>query len=52
MGQKYERTLNAILQEPVSGNIHWREVESLLKFQRFPAVPPRVILTIFQVVSI
>jgi hypothetical protein len=30
MGQKYERILNAILQEPVSGNIHWREVESLL----------------------
>lgn len=30
MGQKYERILNAILQEPVSGNLHWREVESLL----------------------
>lgn len=30
MGQKYTRLLRAILQEPVSGNIHWREVESLL----------------------
>ena len=30
MSQKYERILQSILQEPVSGNIHWREVESLL----------------------
>lgn len=30
MSHKYERLLNAILQEPISGNIHWREVESLL----------------------
>ena len=30
MGRKYNRILSAILQEPVSGNIHWREVESLL----------------------
>jgi len=30
MGQKYTRMLHAILEEPVSGNIHWREVESLL----------------------
>jgi hypothetical protein len=31
MGQKYARLLHAILEEPVSGNIHWREVESLLQ---------------------
>jgi hypothetical protein len=30
MSQKHKRILSAILQEPVSGNIHWREVESLL----------------------
>jgi hypothetical protein len=30
MGQKHRRVLSSILQEPVSGNIHWREVESLL----------------------
>ena len=30
MSHKHERILNAILQEPVSGNLHWREVESLL----------------------
>jgi hypothetical protein len=30
MSHKYERLLQGILQEPVSGNIHWREVESLL----------------------
>jgi hypothetical protein len=30
MGKKYTRLLQAILGEPVSGNIHWREVESLL----------------------
>ena len=30
MGQKHKRVLSNILQEPVSGNIHWREVESLL----------------------
>ena len=30
MSQKHERILLAILQGPVSGNIHWREVESLL----------------------
>ena len=30
MGQKYVRLLHAILEEPVSGNIHWREIESLL----------------------
>lgn len=30
MSHKHQRLLQAILQEPVSGNIHWREVESLL----------------------
>lgn len=30
MSQKHKRVLDSILQEPVSGNIHWREVESLL----------------------
>lgn len=31
MGHKYKATLSSVFQEPVSGNIHWREVESLLK---------------------
>lgn len=30
MSQKHQRVLGAIMQEPISGNIHWREVESLL----------------------
>jgi hypothetical protein len=30
MSKKHKRVLAAILQEPVSGNIHWRDVESLL----------------------
>ncbi len=30
MSHKHDRVLNAILHEPVSGNLHWREVESLL----------------------
>ena len=30
MSHKHKRVLGSILQEPVSGNIHWREVESLL----------------------
>lgn len=30
MSHKHERVLQSILQEPVSGNVHWREVESLL----------------------
>lgn len=30
MSHKHQRLLDSILQEPVSGNIHWREVESLL----------------------
>jgi len=31
MSQKHKRVLSGIFQEPVSGNIHWREVESLLR---------------------
>jgi hypothetical protein len=31
MNHKQKHTLEAILQEPASGNIHWRDVESLLK---------------------
>lgn len=30
MSHKHERILQAIFQDPVSGNLHWREVESLL----------------------
>lgn len=30
MSHKHERLLKTILEEPASGNIHWREVESLL----------------------
>ncbi len=30
MGRKHHRVLAAILDGPVSGNIHWREIESLL----------------------
>ena len=30
MSQKHKRVLKAIFQEPVKGNIHWREIESLL----------------------
>jgi hypothetical protein len=32
MSHKQQRLLDAIFKDPVSGNIHWREVESLLKF--------------------
>lgn len=31
MGRKHHRVLSAILDGPVSGNIHWREIESLLR---------------------
>ena len=31
MSHKHERVLNAVFKEPVSGNIHWRDVESLLR---------------------
>ncbi|MGE5491744.1 MAG: type II toxin-antitoxin system HicA family toxin [Actinomycetota bacterium] len=30
MSHKHENLLRAIFQDPVSANIHWREVESLL----------------------
>lgn len=30
MSHKHANLLHAIFQDPVSGNIHWREVESLL----------------------
>ncbi len=31
MNHKQKHTLDAIHKEPASGNIHWRDVESLLK---------------------
>lgn len=31
MGRKHHRILSAILEGPVSGNIHWRDVEALLR---------------------
>ena len=31
MSQKHDRLLNVIFREPVSGNVHWRDVESLLQ---------------------
>jgi hypothetical protein len=31
MGHKHENLLRALFHDPVSGNIHWREVESLLR---------------------
>ena len=30
MSRKHHRVLETILEGPVSGNIHWREVESML----------------------
>jgi HicA toxin of bacterial toxin-antitoxin, len=30
MSHKHEQLIRAIFREPISGNIHWREVESLL----------------------
>ena len=30
MSHSHERLLHAILQEPLGGNIHWRDIESLL----------------------
>lgn len=30
MSNKHNSLLNAIFHDPVSGNIHWREIESLL----------------------
>ena len=31
MNKRHERTLNSIFAQPISGNIKWRDVESLLK---------------------
>lgn len=31
MSHKHEQLLRTLFQDPVSGNIHWREIESLLK---------------------
>ena len=31
MSKKHERILGAIFHEPVGGNIHWREIETLLQ---------------------
>jgi len=31
MNKRHRRTLNAIFAQPISGNIKWRDVESLLK---------------------
>ena len=39
MSHKHERVLQSILQEPVSGNVHWREVESLLHHLGAPVEP-------------
>lgn len=30
MSHKHDNQLNAIFHDPISGNIHWREIESLL----------------------
>jgi hypothetical protein len=30
MSHKHENMIRAIFQDPISGNIHWREIESLL----------------------
>ena len=30
MSHKHQQLIRAIFREPISGNIHWREVESLL----------------------
>ena len=31
MSHKHEQLLRLIFHDPISGNIHWREIESLLK---------------------
>jgi len=31
MNHKHQRILDAIFKEPASGNIHWRDIESLIK---------------------
>jgi len=32
MSNKHERTLASVFSEPVSGNIHWRDIESMLNW--------------------
>ncbi|MES9843626.1 MAG: type II toxin-antitoxin system HicA family toxin [Candidatus Sedimenticola sp. PURPLELP] len=49
MSHKREKMLAAIFNEPVSGNLHWREIESLLKslgaeFHELPGARLRIIL--------
>lgn len=49
MSHKHDRVLAAIFKDPPSGNIHWREVESLLKslgaeLHEMPGARLRVIL--------
>ena len=31
MSHKHEQLLRTIFHDPISGNIHWREIESLLQ---------------------
>ena len=31
MSRKHHRVLSAVLEGPVSGNIHWREIESMIR---------------------
>ncbi|OOZ36726.1 hypothetical protein [Solemya velesiana gill symbiont] len=49
MSHKHQKILASIFKEPVSGNIHWREIESMLKslgaeFQELPGARVRIIL--------
>lgn len=39
MSRKHDSQLSAIFHDPVSGNIHWREVESLLHYLGAEIVP-------------
>ena len=31
MSRRHNRVLSAVLEGPISGNIHWREIESLIR---------------------
>ncbi|MET0116085.1 MAG: type II toxin-antitoxin system HicA family toxin [Sedimenticola sp.] len=49
MSHKHEKMLAAIFHDPVSGNLHWREIESLLKslgaeFHELPGARIRLVL--------
>jgi len=49
MSHKHDRALAAIFKAPPSGNLHWREVESLVKslgaeFHELPGARLRVLL--------